>query len=78
MTEASKILNQSDNIRYKAVGAFLFDLIDKASAAGSGFSKRKQAKQGSIFCSIPPLLGQFRIDVTHPDFSQIFTSRANI
>ena len=78
MTLASKALIGSDNIRHKAVGAFLFDLIDKASAAGSGFSKRKMAKQGSIYFTDPKILGYFRVSVTDPSFGCLFTSRANL
>jgi hypothetical protein len=71
------MLLQSDSIRHKAVGSFLFDLIDKASASGSGFSKRKMAKQGSIYLTDPKILGYFRVCVTDPGFASLFVSRAN-
>jgi hypothetical protein len=35
------------------------------------------AKQGSIYRQDPALLGEFTIDVTSPDFHQVFVSRAN-
>jgi hypothetical protein len=77
MSQASKTLSKSLDTRDKAIGAYLSDLIDKASASGQGFSRRKMAKQGDIYVTMPALLGEFRIPVTATDFDQIFVSRAN-
>jgi len=77
MSQASKTLSKSPDTRDKAIGAYLSDLIDKASASGQGFSRRKMAKQGDIYVTTPLLLGEFRIPATAPDFDQIFVSRAN-
>lgn len=77
MSHATKVLNESEDRRKRAIGAYLFDLIDKASASGQGFSRRKMAKQGNIYVKTPDLLGEFRIDVTLPEFDQVFVSRAN-
>jgi hypothetical protein len=77
MSQAQKILKDSSDTRDRALGAYIFDLIDKASASGQGFSRRKMAKQGSIYHVDPSLVGEFTIDVTSPDFSSVFVSRAN-
>lgn len=77
MTQASKSMSESSDTRRKALGAYLFDLIDKASASGSGFSKRKMAKLGNVYLSDPPVLGTFRVRVEDEGFSSIFVSRAN-
>lgn len=77
MSLATKVLSESHDTRKKAIGAYLFDLIDKASASGQGFSRRKMAKQGNVYVKTPDVLGDFRIDVTSPEFDQVFVSRAN-
>jgi hypothetical protein len=77
MSTASKVLSESNDTRKKAVGAYVFDLIDKASASGQGFSRRKMAKQGDIYVKTSEILGDFRVDVASPDFDQVFVSRAN-
>ncbi len=77
MSLATKVLSEADDTRKKAIGAYLFDLIDKASASGHGFSRRKMAKQGNVYVRTPDLLGDFRVDVTSTDFDQVFVSRAN-
>ena len=77
MSQTSKQLLESQDIRHRALGAYLFDLTEKASASGKGFSKRKLAKQGSIYCRDSDLLGDFTVNVAHADFDQLFISRAN-
>jgi DNA-directed RNA polymerase specialized sigma24 family protein len=77
MSQASKVLSESKDTRSRALGAYIFDLIDKASASGQGFSKRKMAKQGNLYCVDSPLLGEFRINVVDPGFQSVFVSRAN-
>lgn len=70
-------LSSSRNSKEKALGAFIHGLIEKSSARGKGFSKRKLAKQGHIFLSDPPILGQFRVQIENSEFDQVFVSRAN-
>jgi len=77
MSAAAKTLSKSNDRRDKAIGAYVSDLIDKASASGQGFSRRKLAKQGAVHVKTPDILGEFRISVTDPAFDQIFVSRAN-
>jgi hypothetical protein len=77
MSLATKVLGESGDRRKKAIGTYLFDLIDKASASGQGFSRRKMAKQGDLLITTPTIFGDFRVDVSHVDFPQLFTSRAN-
>jgi hypothetical protein len=74
---AAQALEQSDDRQGKALGAFLQGLIEKSSASGMGFSKRKLYKQGHIQLRSSDILGEFCIDVSDPDFEQVFVSRAN-
>lgn len=77
MSRAAKQLNDSKEPQHIALGAFVHGLIDKASASGQGYSKRKLSKLCHIYRSDPPCLGEFRVDVQNPDFHYLFTSRAN-
>jgi len=77
MSTASEVLTDSKDTTTNAAGAYVFGLIDKSSAAGQGFSRRKMAKQGDLYVQTPSILGDFRIDVSAPDFDHIFVSRAN-
>jgi hypothetical protein len=77
MSRAAKQLNDSKSGDEAALGAFIHGLIDKASASGQGFSKRKLAKQCHIYRRDPEILGEFRVDITNPHFDHLFTSRAN-
>ena len=77
MTLASKVLSEATDVRKRAIGTYVFDLIDKASASGHGPSRRKVAKQGDMYVRTPSILGEFRIDVSSRDFDQVFVSRAN-
>jgi hypothetical protein len=78
MSRASKALMLSKNGRELALGAFLHGLIDKASASGQGYSKRKLAKQCHIYIKMPDILGKFSIDVNDPDFDKyLLVARAN-
>jgi hypothetical protein len=76
--KAAQVLEQSKDRQGKALGAYLQGLIEKASASGMGFSKRKLSKQGHIQLRDPDILGEFCIPVDHEDFERsVFTSRAN-
>ena len=75
---AAQVLEQSENRQGKALGAYLQGLIEKASASGMGYSRRKLSKQGHIQLRDPDILGEFCIDVSDPDFERsVFVSRAN-
>jgi hypothetical protein len=58
-------------------GVYLSGRQDKTSGAGRGASNRERAKQGHIYRVDPAILGQFRIDVTDPDWNQTFYPKAN-
>ena len=73
----AQTLEQSSDRQGRALGAYIQGLIEKASASGMGFSKRKLSKQGHIQVKCPDILGEFCVDVNDPDFDHIFTSRAN-
>jgi hypothetical protein len=77
MSRAVKQLSESDVPEELALGALVHGLIDKASASGQGFSKRKLGKLCHIYRNDPDILGEFRVDITDPDFKYLFTSRAN-
>ncbi len=77
MSRASKQLMEAKDAPQHALGAYIHSLIDKANPSGTGFSKRKMQKLGHIFKKDSDLLGEFRIPVEHPDFGQMFISRAN-
>jgi hypothetical protein len=72
MSEASKVLLESEDPRHTALGAYVWDLIEKASAYGTGLNQRKLAKGGNIFVTDPAILGQFRMRVEDPGFKQVF------
>jgi hypothetical protein len=77
MSRASKQLLESRNPEEKALGAFIYSVIDKANPSGTGYSKRKVQKLGNIMRVDSPILGDFRIKITDPDFDELFVSRAN-
>jgi len=77
MSRASKQLMESKDGNQHALGAYIHSLIDKANPAGQGFSKRKLQKQCHLYRSDPDCLGDFRVRIEDPGFSQLFISRAN-
>ena len=77
MREAAKQLLESKDDREQMVGAYIFGLVDKASASGQGLSKRKMEKQCHFYMLDPECLGQFRIRIENPGADAIFTSRAS-
>jgi hypothetical protein len=77
MSRASKALMESKDPSEHALGAYIHSLIDKANPSGVGYSKRKMQKLGHIYRVDPAILGEFRIDVSNPDFDHMFVSRAN-
>ncbi len=78
MSRASKALMESKDAHAHALGAYIHSLIDKANPSGMGYSKRKMQKQGHVYRVDSPILGDFRVKVTDPDFEKHwFVSRAN-
>jgi hypothetical protein len=77
MSRASKQLMESGEAQSHALGAYIHSLIDKANPSGVGYSKRKVSKLGHIYVRDPDTLGEFRVNVSAPDFDAWFVSRAN-
>jgi hypothetical protein len=75
LSNVSKVLLESENPLHKALGAYVFDLIDKASTSGAGKNERKLAKMGHMFFRDPAILGGFRVAVEDPDFEYVYVSR---
>lgn len=73
---ANRLL-EDENPRRAAIGSYLFRLIDKVSASGTGLSARQQKKISNVYTRDPECLGLFRVDVSDPGFDSIFVSRAN-
>ena len=76
LTLASKTLVASTDMRQRAIGAWLFGMIDKASVRGIGKNTIAAAKEGSMYITNTRLLGEFRIKIEDPEFDSVFTSRA--
>lgn len=76
MSRASKAMRDSADPKEAAVAAWLHSLIDKVSPLGTGFSKRETKKKGNLVQRDPAVVGQFRINITDPDFGHMFVSRA--
>jgi hypothetical protein len=68
---------ESTDAAESAFGAYIFGLIDKASAAGQGLSKRQLAKQANLYHVDSALLGQFRVEISAPEAAQLFAAMAN-
>ena len=77
MSRAAKALMDSKDVREAALAAYVYSLIDKSNPVGTGYSKRKLAKEGHIMRSDSPVVGQFEIDICDPGFGQMFVPRAN-
>jgi hypothetical protein len=61
-----------------AVGAYIFNLIDKANPDGKGVSERQKAKTARCVVRVdPPCVGEFRVAVNDPGWDSLFVSRAN-
>jgi DNA-directed RNA polymerase specialized sigma24 family protein len=73
MKAACEKLKESKNQREIATGAYLSGLIERASNNKRRVARRKLARSSGITIKTPAILGQFRVDVTDPDFDQLFT-----
>lgn len=74
--QAEQHLTACDDPQAKALGAYLAGLTEKSSAGGTGLSVRQRNREGHMFKIDSSLLGDFRIDFQHPDFDQVFVSKA--
>ena len=77
MSRAAKALMDSKNSREAAMAAWIHSLVDKSNPVGPGYSKRKMQKEGHLYRSDSPLVGQFTVPMDSPEFEQMFVSRAN-
>lgn len=76
--EAARGLKESKDMRAQALGAFLWGLVDKASTTGAGVTARQAAKQGHMYARTSQMYNEFRVDVTDPEFGEMFSGRAQI
>jgi hypothetical protein len=61
-----------------ALGAYIFNLIDKSNPTGQGKSERQRAKTARCVVRVdPPCTGEFRVAVNDPGWDSLFVSRAN-
>jgi hypothetical protein len=61
-----------------ALGAYIFNLIDKSNPTGQGKSERQKAKTARCVVRVdPPCTGEFRVAVNDPGWDSLFVSRAN-
>lgn len=60
----------------EALGGWLTVLTDKTSAKGAGYTVRQKAKFIPMYRVDSTILGKFEIDVSHPDFDQLFSAQA--
>jgi hypothetical protein len=61
-----------------ALGAYIFNLIDKADPSNVGTTKRQKAKTARCVVRVdPPCVGEFRVAVNDPGWDSFFVSRAN-
>jgi hypothetical protein len=61
-----------------ALGAYIFNLIDKADPSNVGTTKRQKAKTARCVVRVdPPCVGEFRVAVNDPGWDSFLVSRAN-
>lgn len=77
LSSLSKQLLKSKETAIIALGAYVFGLIDKASAQGKGLSNRERAKICPIYRKDAAIVGAFSKDVGLPEFEQCLVSKAN-
>ena len=77
LSSLSKTLLATKESPTLALGAYVFGLIDKASAQGRGLSQRERAKICPIYRRDPDMLGKFEVNVAAPEFDHFLLSRAN-
>jgi hypothetical protein len=87
MSQASKQLLRGDVTNLEttpaspeelALGAYIFNLIDKADPSNVGTTKRQKEKTARFVVRVdPPCVGEFRVAVSDPGWDSLFVSRAN-
>ena len=77
LSNLCKSLLSSTEASTLALGAYVFGLIDKASAQGRGLSQREKAKICPIYRRDPEMLGSFVVDVSSAEFDHFLISKAN-
>ena len=75
MSRASKQMMEAPEPEQRAVAAYIHGLLDKASAAGQGYSKRKLAKCVNIYRTDSSRLGDFCWNAA--DIEHVLIARAN-
>ena len=78
MRFAAKTLRESKDRREIATGAYLSGLFDEAPALPKDRSMSEEERLKEPRVKVPAILGQFRIDVSHPDFHQLFIPRGKL
>jgi hypothetical protein len=76
-SKAYKQLRDSQVPKQRALGAYLFSLVDKMSASGAGITKREVRKYAHHHGADPDVLGKFVVKIGEPGFGALFTPRAN-
>lgn len=77
MRRATKVLLASSNGLDRALGAYMHDLVDKASVYGTGRSEIQQAKRRDLRIKDPEVLGGFRIAIESPGFDELVSAYAH-
>ena len=60
-----------------AVGAYIFNLIDKADSNAGKTIRQKERTARCVVRVDPPCVGEFRVAVNDPGWESLFVSRAN-
>lgn len=77
LRDTEKKLETLPDIASQALAAYLGRKINKADSKAIGYTRRERLKQSTpIHRKDPPILGQFRIDVSDPDFDHLFSAKA--
>jgi hypothetical protein len=76
MRKVSDALCAANGAEEQALGAYIWLLIDKASARGTGLTARRRSSMCPIVRSDPDTLGQFRVRVDDPGFDSWFVPKA--
>lgn len=77
ITNISKILLASSDMKLLALGAYVHGLIDKSSIRGQGPSKSRMISRGNVYRQDPDILGEFVINLSDPNFKDLLYPRAN-
>jgi hypothetical protein len=75
MRDTAKKLKECSAVEERCLGAYLLALVSRASSEGICRGRTRE-RPAYLYKKDSPILGQFRVDVTHPDFGQLFSSRA--